>query len=71
MDATPRVSSSTSTSRWPDAELTGLQQVDDRDRGVADVFAEGVLVVSERAVADQGHILGAAVTAAQLVGLVV
>jgi hypothetical protein len=69
MDATPRASSSTSTSRWPDAELTGLQQVD--DRGVADVFAEGVLVVSERAVADQGHILGAAVTAAQLVGLVV
>jgi hypothetical protein len=69
MDATLRASSSTSTSRWPDAELTGLQQVD--DRGVADVFAEGVLVVSERAVADQGHILGAAVTAAQLVGLVV
>jgi hypothetical protein len=69
MDATPRASSSTSTSRWPDAELTGLQQVD--DRGVADVFAEGVLVVSERAVADQGHILGAAFTAARLVGLVV
>jgi hypothetical protein len=69
MDATPRASSSTSTSRWPDAELTRLQQVD--DRGVADVFAEGVLVVSERAVADQGHILGAALTAAQLVGLVV
>jgi hypothetical protein len=71
MDATPRASSSTSTSRWPDAELTGLQQVDDRDRGVADVCAEGVVVVPERAVADQGHILGAAVTAAQLVGLVV
>jgi hypothetical protein len=71
MDATLRASSSTSTSRWPDAELTRLQQVDDRDRGVADVCAEGVVVVPERAVADRGHILGAAVTAAQLVGLVV